>query len=672
VVIYVDQDQTNNTPDGLSWATAWTNIGQGADHLAATNQLDQGGHTVLVARAVYQETSDINLTADHAGTAVKWNTFLTTNEAVWRGTRNFYTVGSGYIIIDGFRFFRNDYLLQTGTTGNDDYIIRNCLAYRTPKSAIWNYDATSITVSNCVFYGCPGIYSRKKMTIHNSIIACSGVAGVAEGHQNGEVSLKNCLLYANGFANFYDHDSAAAATKRDGMLNTADEINAISGCTNNIVGNPGFSNLGGHYTNDYWNFNEFYTNSPALKANSGYARDIGFYQDPSEVPTSTNTYYVALTGDDTVSEAVAQNPLTPWASISNAATHAIAGDTVIVQPGVYTQNVKITRGGSHNTPVTYRANGGVTLDGVAGSGTYGTLDFNGVTDVIVDGISVTSSPSHGVYVHASGAVTLRDLEVAYSSSRGILVNHGSVILEDVDVWRSLNYQGLALENAAGAVARRCRFYDNIKRGIHMYGDNSLLLENCAIYTNRWSGNGVWNKGSGIFVYAPSGAPCYIGVDNCTISGNDGNGVYIDGNNYGLGIEIRNTIISGNGIGSDAGYGLHEEDSSAGSDITVANCCFTNNASGNFRDEDSSTWNTEAEINVVSGCESNIVTDPLFVAAGSNDFHLLPGSPCRDAGTTIAGINTDLDGNRRPAVGGGTFDIGCYEWQPPPGTLIMIR
>ena len=54
-------------------------------------------------------------------------------------------------------------------------------------------------------------------------------------------------------------------------------------------------------------------------------------------------------------------------------------------------------------------------------------------------------------------------------------------------------------------------------------------------------------------------------------------------------------------------------------------------------------------------ENNLATDPLLVSA--TDFHLLPGSPARDAGMDV-GLTTDFEGD--PIVG--LPDIGAYEFQ----------
>jgi hypothetical protein len=93
-------------------------------------------------------------------------------------------------------------------------------------------------------------------------------------------------------------------------------------------------------------------------------------------------------------------------------------------------------------------------------------------------------------------------------------------------------------------------------------------------------------------------------------------------------------------------------------------------------------------------EGNIDTDPCFVEPGywanandpnivlepndpnavwiDGDYHLLPSSPCIDAGDPnyVAGPNeTDLDG--KPRIIGGRIDMGAYEYSPPIPAEIRI-
>jgi len=56
--------------------------------------------------------------------------------------------------------------------------------------------------------------------------------------------------------------------------------------------------------------------------------------------------------------------------------------------------------------------------------------------------------------------------------------------------------------------------------------------------------------------------------------------------------------------------------------------------------------------------NNMSADPLFVNAGSKNFHLQSGSPCRDAGVDV-GLTEDYEGNIVPQGIG--FDMGAYEY-----------
>ena len=56
---------------------------------------------------------------------------------------------------------------------------------------------------------------------------------------------------------------------------------------------------------------------------------------------------------------------------------------------------------------------------------------------------------------------------------------------------------------------------------------------------------------------------------------------------------------------------------------------------------------------------NLSADPQYTDSAQNDYHLLAGSPCIDAGTTNGAPTTDFDGMPRPQ-GHGT-DMGAYEF-----------
>ena len=65
-------------------------------------------------------------------------------------------------------------------------------------------------------------------------------------------------------------------------------------------------------------------------------------------------YYVDPLGSDVTGDGSAGNP---WGSIVFAATQVAAGDTVLINPGVYDGGVIVETGGTAAEPITFQANG---------------------------------------------------------------------------------------------------------------------------------------------------------------------------------------------------------------------------------------------------------------------------------------------------------------------------
>ncbi len=80
---------------------------------------------------------------------------------------------------------------------------------------------------------------------------------------------------------------------------------------------------------------------------------IVYAVEPLESRMLLSTLYVGPTGND--STPTPTNPATPYRTIQKATTVVNAGDTVIVQPGVYYGPINLTRVGTSAAPITFKA-----------------------------------------------------------------------------------------------------------------------------------------------------------------------------------------------------------------------------------------------------------------------------------------------------------------------------
>jgi hypothetical protein len=145
--------------------------------------------------------------------------------------------------------------------------------------------------------------------------------------------------------------------------------------------------------------------------------------------------------------------------------------------------------------------------------------------------------------------------------------------------------------------------------------------------------------------------------------------------------IEGNVIWGNVAEKGQGGGLYN------CDAVVRNCVIW----GNTASDGDQLWGSKAATYSCieawhGGGEGNINLEPRFVDAENGDFRLLPDSPCRNAGNTVAVLEValsladngaliswsggnDLDGN--PRISGAAVDMGAYEYQEGPPSLGFV-
>jgi len=197
---------------------------------------------------------------------------------------------------------------------------------------------------------------------------------------------------------------------------------------------------------------------------------------------------------------------------------------------------------------------------------------------------------------------------------------GNSVLDGFVIQRG--YQGIycGLNAAIRPQIKNCIIRNNGNYGVN-YNTASPQLYRCQILKNKsW---GIYTSSSGSAT-----------IKNCVIAKNTGYGIYTN-NNYQ--ITVLNCTIYGN---SQCGIGSTH--------ATIKNCILWNNV-----DDLANCTATFSCIKNMDEGTGNLHSEPLFVNADANDFHLQYASQCVDAGDPNSAHDLEPNG------GGIAIDIGAY-------------
>jgi len=277
----------------------------------------------------------------------------------------------------------------------------------------------------------------------------------------------------------------------------------------------------------------------------------------------------------------------------------------------------------------------------------------------------------GVFAWENSSLTIANCTISGNTSGVYCWRNSTARIENCLI-SNTGRRGIYCWNSPAASIVNCTITNNYYEGILSQGYGSCLISNCIVSGNYGRGIGcsVWGMGAAT-------------ISNCIISGNQGLGVRSGGDDDSI-VTITNCTITGN----------HGKGFSSGSGETI----ITNSVVWGNTGEDIYLWNfpplpnghvpgVPSKLTVSYSCpgiifveedpvrgdpililgDGNIDANPLFADAASGDYHLLPDSPCIDAGTD-AGVYTDIEGNIRPFDFPGVnnngelpdFDMGAYE------------
>jgi parallel beta-helix repeat protein len=404
------------------------------------------------------------------------------------------------------------------------------------------------------------------------------------------------------------------------------------------------------------------------------------------------TYYVSPTGSDTASGSATA----PWQTIQHAADLVAAGDTVVVRAGSYAGFIMgwdIPTAGTATKPITFMADpaaapGSVIINAHCPH-VYNGIDLEPGCDYItIQGFTVQGAggiatyPNRGYGIKVTGnndqvlnnTITGLDYAVAgiHDDGGNNVVIQGNTISAVHNHGNSDLGHGIYVADADGVVVRGNTIHDNDYIGIHINGDpnlvtNALIAAN-VIYNNGQNGincdglqsstvvnnliYGYSNFGICLFQIDASGpSKNNVFANNTIVSTVSGAGAAVRVLNAGTGNTFVNNILLGAGgisyrISADSLPGLV-------SDYNVVGSL--------FQSEDTGATQTLAQWQSGGRDTHSLVATAaqLFVSASSNNYHLAPGSPAIDKGTSTDAPATDIEGNPRPH--GLAVDIGAYEF-----------
>jgi parallel beta-helix repeat protein len=342
----------------------------------------------------------------------------------------------------------------------------------------------------------------------------------------------------------------------------------------------------------------------------------------------------------------------------------LTADTVVVAPGTYDENINF--GGKILTLTSSEGAASTIINAGGGIGVNFVSGETAKSSVI--GFTITNASSG---VNVSFASPTIASNVIVGSGGGVNVYFGSPTIASNKI---IDCTGAAVSLGGAATAS---IVNNILSGngggIYMDAAGSPWIANNLIQGNLGDGLNMVNQcdcdivqniiienlGNGINCLVPSGTRGSYVINNI-IAKNAQNGIYTEG--FQEQETIANNILAGNpalsvGVFNDTNPPVVEYN-----DVySYSGPAYV----GSIRD--------------MTGIAGNISADPGFACPPTDDFHLLAGSPCIDAGSNaVPNVQSmDLDGNPRIISGLGhaaTVDLGPYEFNPanPPDRCLYVN
>ncbi len=407
----------------------------------------------------------------------------------------------------------------------------------------------------------------------------------------------------------------------------------------------------------------------------------------SIVKSEAAVYYVSNNGSNNSNGSSSD----PFQTIQYAVNYIQAGDSILINDGIYEESIVISNSGSIGlncylgsiNPQGAKINlpSAFYNDGIKVTGAYWRIEGFEIYDANL----TVEDYGHGINVINTHHVEVVNNVIRDCGGSGIQFNQfDHALIENNRCFRNAKYNPF---QCSGISLYQARAVDTTP-GYHVIIRNNISYDNVNINTD---GNGETTDGNGIIIddflntqSADFNTPFAYRtlVENNLCYNNGGKGLHtffsdhVDffnntsyHNNYDLlnvgtfraelSTAFSNDVIWRNNIGvANPGEGILSFNSAIlvgySNDVT-----FENNISYNGVEGEESLFFDNTSITISDFNSTNLLgTNPLFSNASTNDFTLSSSSPAINAGSS--NVISFIDLNYEPRTLG-SVDIGCYEY-----------
>jgi len=274
-------------------------------------------------------------------------------------------------------------------------------------------------------------------------------------------------------------------------------------------------------------------------------------------------YYVSLRGNDNNNGSQGQ----PWRTIQYGIDKMKAGQTLLIEAGVYNEVINIRHSGQPNAIITIKSieNRKVLINGSNLGSTSGITFRSGSSYIKMEGLVVEKFNGWGIFLEGNNNIELKDMEVRNCKNSGVRIdlansskienlyshnNEGAgldcIICTSIELINSISVSnkgdtwmdGFAFENQSSEITlENCIADNNDGDGIDSKGNNTIVI-NSTSKNNAREGIKLWGKNSRI--------------EYCQSLNNGRAGIVL---NDGGDFSMENTIVRGNGF-KDNDYAMY--------------------------------------------------------------------------------------------------------------------